>query len=213
MDERRDRRAKGRDPLQVSSDLLMLSRFAPRQELRSSMQKRAVLPHGANNNDGLLKSSRRSLCVIGMMSACFLALGVQLVSLALRGQGIVTSSMSSPIATSFARPDIVDRQGRLIATDVVLPSLYADPTRVLDRDEVVETLKSILPEIDEGRLRKRLADKKRHFIWIRRKLSTRLAQKIHDAGLPGLSFRPELKRAYPMGRLAGHLLGAVDYTN
>ena len=36
-------------------------------------------------------------------------------------------AMAEPIGRVFSRPDIVDRRGRLIATDVGMPSLYVDP--------------------------------------------------------------------------------------
>src|SRR5262249_11289702 len=44
-------------------------------------------------------------------------------------------------------------------------------------------------------------------------LSPRVAQRVHDLGLPGLAFRSELKRAYPLGPLAGHLIGTVNVDN
>jgi len=48
---------------------------------------------------------------------------------------------------------------------------------------------------------------------VRRGLSPAVTQKVHDLGLPGLSFRNELRRAYPGGDLAGHVLGSVNVDN
>jgi cell division protein FtsI (penicillin-binding protein 3) len=62
-------------------------------------------------------------------------------------------------------------------------------------------------------LRAALSDKLRRFVWIRRGLSPKVAQRIHDLGLPGLSFRKELRRAYPAGELAGHVIGSVNIDN
>ena len=62
-------------------------------------------------------------------------------------------------------------------------------------------------------LRTALADKTRRFVWIRRGLSPKVAQQVHDLGLPGLAFRRELRRAYPAGELAGHVLGGVNIDN
>ena len=50
-------------------------------------------------------------------------------------------------------------------------------------------------------------------MWVRRGVSPKVAQLVHDLGLPGLSFRYELKRAYPAGSLAGHVLGSVNVDN
>jgi cell division protein FtsI (penicillin-binding protein 3) len=156
--------------------------------------------------------SRSALTALAVALA-FVMIGGQLVRLALRGQNEAVTTLSQSVAVSMARPDIVDRNGRLLATDVEVPSLYADPQLVLDRDEVAEKLGRVLPGIDEAEVRRLLADQSRRFVWLRRGLSPRLAQAVHNLGLPGLAFRTELKRAYPAGRLAGHILGTVNIDN
>jgi cell division protein FtsI (penicillin-binding protein 3) len=155
----------------------------------------------------------RTLVATLAITIAFMAIAGQLVRLALSSQFSITSSMTATIGESFARPDIVDRHGRLLATDVKKQSLFADPARVLDRDEVVEKLAVILPNINQAELRKNLSDRNRRFVWIRRGLSPKMAQRIHNLGLPGLAFRPELRRAYPGGPLAGHVLGHVNIDN
>ena len=77
-----------------------------------------------------------------LLMAGFGAVGVQLVRLALAGQAELRVSMTRPIAEPAWRPDILDRHGRLLATDVEAPTLYADPSLILDVDEVVEKLSS-----------------------------------------------------------------------
>jgi cell division protein FtsI (penicillin-binding protein 3) len=143
----------------------------------------------------------------------FAAVAAQLVRLAMSGQYEITSTLSETVGESFARPDIVDRHGRLLATDVEAYSLFADPAHVLDRDEVVEKLSTIFPDLDRAALRDDLADRTRRFVWIRRGLSPKTAQEVHNLGLPGLDFRRELRRAYPGGTLAGHVLGYVNIDN
>jgi cell division protein FtsI (penicillin-binding protein 3) len=150
----------------------------------------------------------------GALAAMFLAVGGQLASLAWKADAVVpTAAMIDPVATSFSRPDIVDRSGRLLATDVEVHSLYADPARVQDADEAVEKLAALLPGLDEAELRKSLADSTKRFAWVRRGLTPKVAQTVHDLGLPGFGFRKELRRAYPLGALAGHVLGRVDADN
>ena len=58
-----------------------------------------------------------------------------------------------------------------------------------------------------------LGDRSRRFAWIARGLSPRQAKRVHELGLPGLAFRTELKRAYPVGAFAGHVLGTVNVDN
>ncbi|MTD95457.1 penicillin-binding protein 2 [Hyphomicrobium sp. xq] len=147
------------------------------------------------------------------MALFFMAIGAQLVRLALAGLTDSSISLSETVAQSYARPDIVDRNGRLLATDVVAYSLFADPARVLDRDEVIEKLAVVFPDLDRNALRRDLSDRDRRFVWVRRGLPPRTAQAVHDLGLPGLDFRRELRRAYPGGNLAGHVLGYVNIDN
>lgn len=161
--------------------------------------------HGRSPANGLL-----AIAVL----ASFGAVAAQLVMLGLKSSGPqVTLALSEATPTNFARPDIIDRNGRLLATDIEVPSLFADPALVLDRDELVEKLATVLSDINQSELRAQLADKARRFVWIRRGLSPKTAQQIHDLGLPGLAFRNELRRAYPGGELAGHILGGVNIDN
>jgi cell division protein FtsI (penicillin-binding protein 3) len=153
---------------------------------------------------------------VALMSGVMLAFGVvaaQLINLGLSSRDQMTLAVSEPLATSFSRPDIIDRNGRLLATDVEAPSVFADPAVVLDRDEMVEELVTVFPDLEQADLRRALSDKTRRFIWIRRGVSPKVAQRVHDLGLPGLSFRNELRRAYPGGETAGHILGSVNVDN
>jgi cell division protein FtsI (penicillin-binding protein 3) len=151
--------------------------------------------------------------LLGGTILAFASVATQLLSLGLTRPAEITLAVAEPVATSFSRPDIIDRNGRLLATDVEAPSVFADPAIILDRDEVVEKLVTVLPDLDADDLRRVLSDKTRRFVWIRRGVSPSVAQRIHDLGLPGLSFRPELRRAYPVGELAGHVIGSVNVDN
>jgi cell division protein FtsI (penicillin-binding protein 3) len=117
------------------------------------------------------------------------------------------------MAECSARPDVIDRNGRLLATDLEGHSLYADPALILDRDEVIERLVETLRDLDTVALKRQLGDRSRRFVWVRRGLTPGQAQRVHDLGLPGLGFRREPIRTYPTGRLAGHILGGVNIDN
>jgi cell division protein FtsI (penicillin-binding protein 3) len=156
---------------------------------------------------------RRTLITLGGVLLCLCVIGGQLVRLALRSGPEIRVALAEPLARSWSRPDIVDRNGRLLASDIAVNSLYADPQLILDLDEAIERLAATLPGLDEAELRKSLADRSRRFAWVARGLSPRQAQSVHDLGLPGLAFRLELKRAYPLSALAGHLLGTVNTDN
>jgi len=156
---------------------------------------------------------RRTLLTLAVLLACFVAIAAQLLRLGLRAEADIHLNLAEPIGQSWSRPDIVDRHGQLLASDVASHSLYADPQLVLDLDEVVEKVTGVLRGLDRAEVRRALADRSRRFAWIARGLTPRQAQLIHDLGLPGLAFRTELKRVYPLGTLAGHVLGTVNVDN
>jgi cell division protein FtsI (penicillin-binding protein 3) len=156
----------------------------------------------------------RSLVALSALILAFAAIAFQLLRLGLRGGSPqLRVTMAEVVAGGWARPDIVDRHGRLLATDRAVSSLFADPQILLDVDEAVEKVTAVLPRLDGAELRKSLADKSRRFSWVARGLTSEEAKAIHELGLPGLGFRPELRRYYPLGQLAGHILGTVNVDN
>ena len=160
-------------------------------------------------------SERRRVLVswLGLI-LCFGIIAGQLGRLALHGQDVTaTSAPMQALAATLSRPDIVDRRGRLLATDISAPSIFADPSAILDLDETVEALASALEGLDQKRLRKELSDRSKHFAWIRRAVHPNVARLVHELGLPGVYQRDELHRVYPAAELTGHVLGFTDIDN
>ncbi|WP_022719856.1 penicillin-binding protein 2 [Rhodopseudomonas sp. B29] len=115
-------------------------------------------------------------------------------------------------AVATARPDILDRNGQILATDVKAPSLYAEPRRIIDQDEAVELLTATLPDLDTPEVRERLATKK-GFVWLKREITPRQQAEIKKLGIPGVGFFRENKRVYPNGPEVSHLIGLVNIDN
>ena len=115
-------------------------------------------------------------------------------------------------AVATARPDILDRNGEILATDVRMPSLYGEPHRIIDKDEAVELLATVIPDLDATEVRERLSMRRR-FVWLRREITPQQRAEVHRLGLPGIGFMHENKRVYPNGALVSHLLGHVNIDN
>ncbi len=47
-----------------------------------------------------------------------------------------------------SRPDILDRNGEVLATDIRTVSLFAEPHKIVDPDEAVERLSTVLTDLD-----------------------------------------------------------------
>jgi len=115
-------------------------------------------------------------------------------------------------AVATARPDILDRNGEVLATDVRVPSLFAEPRRLIDADEAVELLTADLPDLDAAEVRERLTSK-RGFVWLKRDITPEQQRRIYRQGLPGIGFLNENKRVYPNGAEVSHLIGHVNIDN
>jgi cell division protein FtsI (penicillin-binding protein 3) len=108
------------------------------------------------------------------------------------------------------RADITDRNGRILATNMLTHALYAQPKDMIDPIRVARELAAIFPDLDGAALQKRFTDG-RSFLWVRRVLSPEQMQAVHEIGDPGLYFGPREMRLYPNGRLAAHILGGASF--
>ncbi|MEM6480803.1 MAG: penicillin-binding protein 2 [Pseudomonadota bacterium] len=148
--------------------------------------------------------------VLSVVFLCaFLAIGARMGVLA-------NSEPSEPRAGAAgadilaSRADIVDRQGRILATNIETFSLYAQPPQMVEPERTAKALAEIFPDLDLGSLLKEFTGKRR-FVWVKRKLSPEQRQAVHDLGEPGLLFGPREMRLYPNGRLAAHVLGGTGF--
>lgn len=111
-----------------------------------------------------------------------------------------------------SRPDIVDRNGEVLATDIKTASLFAEPRRIVDADEVIEKLSTVLPDIEVEQTYHKLKSGA-GFIWLKRQLTPKQQNEILQLGLPGIGFRTEKRRFYPGGETASHIVGLTNVDN
>ena len=116
-------------------------------------------------------------------------------------------------AVSASRPDIVDRNGDVLASDVKVMSVFAEPKKLIDADEAADQLSAILPDVDAHDLRERLSMKKKGFIWVKREVTSQQRDEVFHLGLPGVGLIAEHKRVYPNGPIGAHVLGFANIDN
>src|SRR6218665_1462777 len=58
------------------------------------------------------------------------------------------------------RPALLDRNGLEMAVDIRVPSMFAEPRRIVDVEEAVTKLRTVLPDLDEAWLRNKLTGDK-----------------------------------------------------
>jgi cell division protein FtsI (penicillin-binding protein 3) len=158
------------------------------------------------------KSGGRIRLIALAMVAAYFGVAVKLVALGVSHDPPQTLKVAADQAVSGARPDLLDRNGAILATDVKTMSVFADPRLIVDKDEAVELITAVLPDVDAKELRERLASKK-GFVWVKRQVTQKEREEIFHLGLPGVGFLPENKRVYPNGPLGAHVIGFVDKDN
>jgi cell division protein FtsI (penicillin-binding protein 3) len=158
------------------------------------------------------KSAGRIRFIALAMAVAYLGIGAKLVSLGVSHEPPQTLKVAADQAVSGARPDLLDRNGEILATDVKTMSVFAEPRRIIDKDEAVELITAVLPDVDAKELRDRLSSKK-GFVWVKRQVTAKEQQEIFHLGLPGVGFLPENKRVYPNGPIGAHVIGFVDTDN
>lgn len=155
---------------------------------------------------------RMHVLIVGVLAA-FGAVAWQLSVLGnedIASSRIMTSE--SQIRHAISRPNTVDRNGVILASDIRMYWLFADPSQILSVDDAAEKLATVLKKENESELRERLAGSGR-FAWIKRGITPDQANAVHNLGLPGLYIIQEPQRAYPAGSTAVHILGHTNIDN
>ncbi len=114
-------------------------------------------------------------------------------------------------AIPVKRGVILDRRGRELAINLDTESIYCDPSEIATPDRVASALSNAMNKKPDIILAKLVS--KNRFNWIERKVSIEDTQKIKDLRLKGIGFAPDIKRFYPKGSLASHLIGFVGIDN
>ncbi len=169
------------------------------------------LLYGTNVDRGAKARARIGFAILGF-AAVYCVIAGRLVMFALASNSHTVHRVVSGDAIATARPEILDRNGEVLATDVRVPSLYAEPRRLIDIDEAAELLTADLPDLDSAELRERLSSK-RGFVWLKRDITPEQQREIYRQGLPGIGFLNENKRDYPNGPEVSHVLGHVNIDN
>jgi cell division protein FtsI (penicillin-binding protein 3) len=164
------------------------------------------------NVDRVAKARARVGLAILAFATIYAVIGGRLVMFAIGADAHGGRQAAVRDAIATARPDIIDRNGEILATDIKAPSLFAEPRHLIDTDEAIELLTATLPDLDNAEVRDRLSSKK-GFVWLKRDITPQQQLEIHRLGIPGVGFLRENKRVYPTGNEVAHLIGLVNIDN
>ena len=114
----------------------------------------AVAFEGTRKRSGSQAKSRVAILMAGFVVA-YGVIGGRLVQYAV-DQPETVSSIGPADHLMASRPDILDRNGEILATDIRTVSLYAEPHKIVDADEAVEKLATVLPNLNMKEMHQKL---------------------------------------------------------
>src|SRR6516162_3815583 len=109
------------------------------------------------------------------------------------------------------RGTIFDRLGQPLAKTLPAESICINPQRIPDPSVAADLLAPPL-ELDRNALYERIAAAKRRrsgFMWVKRKVNAQTAERVRGLKLEWVEFREEMRRFYPHGSLASHVIGSL----
>ena len=165
---------------------------------------------GARKVRGNLTQARIRWMILALVLG-FSVVGGRLVQLGMVETDSSIEGQARDLITA-TRPPILDRNGLEMAVDIRVPSLFAEPRRIIDVEEAVRKLRTVLPDLSEDWLRKRLTGDQ-GFVWVERELSPAIEERVMRLGIPGIDFITESKRFYPGMSEASHILGSTNIDN
>jgi cell division protein FtsI (penicillin-binding protein 3) len=149
-----------------------------------------------------------------MFIALVLALGWRLADIQvlntdfLRDQGDARHVRKVPVAAH--RGMILDRHGEPLAISTPVHSVWLNPQEVASEIADLKQLAKILNVRLDVIQKKIKANKKREFIYLKRRVTPELAAKVKSLKIAGVALQREYKRYYPTGEVASHVVGFTN---
>ncbi len=111
------------------------------------------------------------------------------------------------------RGTIFDRTGLPLAKSLPVDSVCLNPLRVPDMATAAQLLAPVLSldPVEVYSNIKDAAEKKRGFLWIKRRITPAESTRLRSMNLEWIEFRTESRRFYPNGQLSSHAIGSVDH--
>lgn len=109
------------------------------------------------------------------------------------------------------RYNILDSNGKLLATTINSYNFYIVPNKVVFTEEMIEKLSSIFPEIaEDAELIAKIQNKKNRLVLIKREITDEQKNLIISKGIEASEFEKTYSRVYPFGNLFSHIVGYLN---
>lgn len=129
----------------------------------------------------------------------------------LREQG--EARYSRRLVLESNRGMITDRNGEPLAISTPVQTIWASPQ---DLPKLTSTQLLALSHalgLDAKEVERKLSDKDRDFVYLKRQMSPDAAARVLGLGIPGISKQVEFRRYYPAGEVLAHVIGFTGIDN
>ena len=99
------------------------------------------------------------------------------------------------ITQKSERPRIYDRNDNLVALNIDISSVAIRPDILSNKDDVIDRILSAVPNFYREDLENKILNDKK-FVWLKRGVTPKERERIHNLGIPGIQFIEETKRFY-----------------
>ena len=159
-----------------------------------------------------LQSKRRLLFLMTSVLVLFFGLAVKMaVVVFVQGEELQELAMrqqTRDLTVSAQRGEIRDCNGNVLAQSATAQTVVLRPSEITKSnvDGIVSVLAKTL-DMDEETVRKKATDTKKSEIWLKRQVTTDVANALRVENLPGVYFAVDVRRYYPNSSFLTQTLG------
>lgn len=161
------------------------------------------------NNEVRLPAWRRRVLLVALLFG-FVLLMLQSVYLQNTNKEFLQKKgddrYSRTLKLQAYRGRISDRNGEILAVNSPVASVWANPSELIISAKQKVALAKLL-KIKTKVIDNKVANKKRAFVYIKRRISPDLAKQVKGLGVHGINLQKEYRRFYPAGDVISHVVG------
>jgi len=156
----------------------------------------------------------RYYVVVVLLSLCFLGLIGRMFQLTIFDRAFLQKQGNARsirvVKTPAYRGMITDRNGKPLAISTPVNSIWLNPQEFENTPENMLVLHNLLGLTVKHVNALLENNKKREFVYLKRRISPIIANQIKEAGLKGIYLQKEYRRYYPNAEVTSHLLGLTN---
>lgn len=169
---------------------------------------RDIFKHGFTGAPGNATGHKRLRIIYSLFVLAFVVFAARTLQLGIQGTDRSRIGRGDGV-WAISRADIVDRNGDILAKNVMSGHITLRPRQVKDRDAVAAMIHQILPYEYSLADALHLVNSNRSFIYVKKYASDAARETVKNAGLAGLEVEQIQTRRYPKRRLFSHAVGFV----